>query len=59
MEKRSSFVGLDAHKATIQVCLLREREAPVEWQVPNEASVPVPIILAGSFPEILAGSLSP
>lgn len=37
MEKPSSFVGLDAHKSTIQVCLLRGREAPIEWQVPNEA----------------------
>src|SRR2546425_10300022 len=38
MEERSTFVGLDVHKETIAVAvLLPGHEAPLEWQVPNDA----------------------
>ena len=37
MEDGITWVGLDAHKATIQVTmLLPGGAAPVEWQVANE-----------------------
>src|SRR5262245_27047534 len=32
-----TFVGLDAHKASIMVAMLvPDREMPIEWQLPNE-----------------------
>ena len=37
MKEGTTFIGLDAHKKTIQVCLLRSnREETLEWQVVNE-----------------------
>lgn len=37
MKEGTTYIGLDAHKKTIQVCLLRSnREEPLEWQVANE-----------------------
>ena len=37
MEKRITFVGLDAHKESIKVAVLLPGETkPVEWQVDNE-----------------------
>jgi len=37
VKEGTTFIGLDAHKKTIQVCLLRSnREEPLEWQVVNE-----------------------
>ena len=39
MENASTFVGLDAHKKTINVSLLIGRDTkPVEWQIVNEAT---------------------
>jgi transposase len=38
MKDRSTFVGLDTHKAMIQVCVfVPEREKPIEWEIPHEA----------------------
>ncbi len=38
MKEGTTYIGLDAHKKAIQVCLLRSnREEPLEWQVANEA----------------------
>jgi transposase len=36
MREGNTFVGLDAHKKTIQVCMLLPDQPPVEWQVANE-----------------------
>lgn len=36
MRNRTTFVGLDAHKATIQVTMLVPDQKPVEWQIQNE-----------------------
>jgi len=36
MEKRISFVGLDAHEVSTNVSILQGAERPVEWQVPTE-----------------------
>lgn len=39
MNERITFVGLDAHKASISVAvLLPNATTPLEWQLPNEAS---------------------
>src|SRR5437667_12694903 len=36
-EQASTFVGLDVHKETIAVAVLRpEHEVPLEWQVAND-----------------------
>jgi hypothetical protein len=36
MRNRITYVGLDAHKATIQVAMLIPDQKPVEWQIQNE-----------------------
>ena len=38
MSKASTFVGLDVHKSSIVVALLRPGEStPLEWKVANES----------------------
>ena len=38
MKDRITFVGMDTHKAMIQVCMyVPEREKAVEWEIPHEA----------------------
>jgi transposase len=36
MEKRITFVGLDAHKVSTNVSVIRGAERPIEWQVSTE-----------------------
>ena len=36
MKETTTYVGMDAHKDSIFVAMLRPGEAPVEWQLRNE-----------------------